>query len=427
MIINNLSDKDKYRLARYLYRFDMSPLSDPEYDALERSLKEQSNKVTDFFSATELDDPFETSYDDDTTRPDDLIKQCLTEEEKQRLSILEGTGTPITAIDAYVSKSMQSYRTLRECFDWVNSFKGVEFCVSPKIDGINSTTEYLSGSFSFSRTRGHGKNALDISNKMSKVLPTTIGETKRFIVAAEMVISKQSIEDYNSLVCPGETSVSEQNHTAYNNLALPNEKMFVTCRGSAMSILRREDIPEECTKLLIPFVFRTNYGSTLSEGLEKARALGFNVVPFETYTFKYSSYEEYEKELTDLIWKYKLLMESKGIPTDGLVLQVNSNSYFSETVTNTAYDGGNLAVKAVAWEPGIYTSTVQEIIMNAEETVQYNCKVLVEPRYTEDGKCLRMVNMYNVNTLISNNVHEGSIIEFEYVNETTINFKRKVS
>lgn len=408
MFIDTLSNKDKYRLARYLYKFDMSPLNDQEYDALERSLKEQSAGATDFFSAVELDDPFETSYDDDTTRPDDLIAQCLTDEEKQKLAVLEGSGTPATAIDAYVSKSMQSYRTLAECYDWIERFKGVEFCISPKIDGINSTTEYLNGTFSMSRTRGRGKSALDISKKMCKVLPTTIGETNRFIVAAEMVISKASLEDYNNLVCPG-------------------EHLFVTCRGSAMSILRRDDIQEQCTDFLVPLVFRTNYGTTLSEGLEKARSLGFNVVPFETYTFKYKNYTEYEQELTALIWKYKMLMESKGIPTDGLVLQVNSNSYFSETVTNTAYDGGNLAVKAVAWEPGIYSSTVQEILMNADETVQYNCKALVEPCYTEDGKRLSTINMYNVNTLINNEVHEGSVIEFEYINETTINFKRKVS
>jgi NAD-dependent DNA ligase len=235
----------------------------------------------------------------------------------------------------------------------------------------------------------------------------------------------ESVE-INGFVAAAEAVVTFDHLAEYNTMVEKSSGAFVTCRGSALSILRRTDIPDECTNFVQPFVFRTNYGSKHSDGLNKAKELGFKVVPFETYTFEFKTYEEYEKEITTLIWKYRNMMDSIGVPTDGLVLQINDNAYFTGTITNTAFDGGNLAVKALAWEPGIYTSRVREIIMECEGNLQYNCKALVEPTYTEEGKCMQFVNLYNPNIMICNDIHEGDLIKFEYVNETTINFREKV-
>ncbi len=411
MNISNLTIKEKYQLARYLYKYGMSPFSDVEYDSIEKELKQNTDAnagYTDFFDGGFESNPFETSYDDDTQRPTDILNKTLTEAELKQLALMENSGKAVETLDAYVSKSMQSYRTLKECYDWINSYYGVEFCISPKIDGINSTTSYVGGSFDTARTRGRGKNAIDIGTKMKQHLPDSINYNDQFILAAEVVVTRDHLEQYNQMV---------------NS----DTKTFVTCRGSALSILRRTDIPAECTDFIKTFVFRTNVGKTLSEGLGIAKSLGFNTVPHETYTFKYTTYEEYEKELAALIWKYKEIMENMNIPTDGLVLQINNNSYFTETATHTAYDGGNLAVKALAWEPGIYTSRVKDIVMNADSTVQYNCKAIVELTYTEEGKCMQYVNLYNINTMITNDIHIGDLIQFEYVNETTINFRKKVT
>lgn len=402
----NLSKRDKYRVARYLYKFGMSPMSDRDYDVLESEL---NNYNTDIFGSTELVNPFEQSYDDDMGKPEELLNTLLTDEEKNRLNIMEHSGVPVNLdLQHYVSKSMKSCWTLQEVYNWVQQYKDLEFCVSPKVDGNNTLTEFIDGKFNLARTRGRGKNSIDLTEKLNKVLPSTISEKDRFIVASELVVSKKNLERYNSLM-------EYQGVQCYTN------------RGAAISILRRSDIPAETIDLLSYFVFRTNYGNYFSDGLSKAEELGFNVVPHEVYKFNYTNYNEFEKEMTDLIWKYKLLMETKGIPTDGIVLQINDNAFFSGTVNNTAFDGGNLAVKAVAWQPSIFISTVKDIIMSSEGGFSYNCKVLVEPCYTEDGKKLSMVNMYNVNTLITNDVHVGSMIQFEYVNETTIKFIRRVS
>lgn len=407
MNLENCTDEEKYLLCRYLHKYAMSPITDREFDELESKIKDSGFNNTNFFN----DSPFDISYDDDF-KPVEIINKVLSDDEKHSLEIMENSGKSIGSIDAYVSKSMKSYRTLRECFDWIDQFKGVEFCISPKIDGINTTSIYDSnGNFQYARTRGRSRSgsAIDISGKVINVIPQNIIniDDKELVVAGEAVVSTKDLE-------------------MYNNMVNKSDGMFVTCRGVALSILRRTDIPKECNDFVKIFVFRTNWGNTLSDGLDKAQSLGFNVVPHETYTFKYSTYEEYEQELTTLIWKYRTLMNDRNIPTDGIVLQINDNSYFSGTVTNTAYDGGNLAVKALAWEPGIYTARVKDIIMDCEGNVQYNCKVQIEPTYTEEGKCMQFVNLYNINTLISNDIHEGDLIRFEYVNETTINFKEKM-
>lgn len=422
MNINNLSDAEKYLLTRYLYKYGMSPINDIEYDELEKTVKSESarvSEITDLFGNDIRENPFETSYDDDTTRPSLLIDRCLSDDEKQKLMIMEmqaTAGNTAESLEAYVSKSMLSYRTLEECKPWIDKFYDAEFCISPKIDGINTTTEYVGGKFCTSRTRGRGKNAIDISYKMGVHMPSEIDYEDRFIVVAEAVVAKSGLEDYNKKI--GLDDGVDSYH--------PGEKALVTCRGAALSILRRTDIPEDCINYVNTLVFRTNIGDTLAYGLEVAKSLGFNTVPFEVHKFSYKNYEEYTKEISELIWKYKDTMENLGIPTDGLVLQINDNKYFGSMSTNTAYDGGNLAVKALAWEAGVYTARVKDIIMSADGNYQYNCKAKIEPTYTAEGKKMQLVNLYNVNTMITNDVHPGDYIQFEYVNETTINFKKKV-
>jgi NAD-dependent DNA ligase len=149
-------------------------------------------------------------------------------------------------------------------------------------------------------------------------------------------------------------------------------------------------------------------------------------VPHEVYRFKFHNGEEYNKELTALIMKYKTLTENMGITTDGLVLQVNDRHLAENEHTATAADGDNLAVKAVAWEASVFSSKVTNIVIQPSAN-QYCCKAIVEPVYTESDKKLSVVNLYNPDTMIRNNVNIGSVIEFKYENETTISFLRNLS
>lgn len=408
MNIQELSRNDQYKVYRYLYTLGISPITDVEFDTLEKEIKAlpQNESMTDLFS--------QTSDDDDM--PTELLRKVCSEEELKYILSKANEGKKSEGLIDFVSKSMHSENTLEGCFAWIDNLKreGVEFCVSPKIDGTNTTSEFQSISTGQSallntRTRGRSGNAFDITAATRRVLPATV-ECDGIIVAAEAVVRNKDVETYNQFL----------------GITVEEEKLK-TPRGVALSALRRQDIPPEAIDLVSLLVFRVNYGATHSEGLDKARELGFTTVPYEVYKFKYTTRDEFESELTKLIWKYRNLMDENDYITDGIVLQVNDNAYFQGTVTNTAFDGGNLAVKALAWEPGVYTSTVEKISMSADALYEYNCKALIKTVYTESGKKLSWVNLYNPDTMIRMDIHEGSLIEFNYQNETTINILRNLS
>lgn len=201
---------------------------------------------------------------------------------------------------------------------------------------------------------------------------------------------------------------------------------FTTSRDAARSALQRTDYPDKIYNHVKLVAFRVDLGDTLSEGLDTLREQGFPTVPYKTYKFKYTNYAEFEKELSDLIWEFKAIATEEHIPNDGIVLQVNKYEEFGKEATEKLYDDGNLAVKALGWEPRIYSSIVKEIQMKRDYTIRFSCKAIVEPVYTENQKKLTNVNLFNPARLIENDIHEGDLIEFEYKNDTTINFRRKL-
>ena len=395
---------EQYTLTRYMYSIGKPLISDQEYDKLECDVLSNYGAMA------------YTSYDDDDV-PKELLIKVYGEKEASEL-IGEGTSNDIIPdLTAQVSKSMQSFRTLEECYSWISEHKHMEIMVSPKIDGINTASNFQKCSdfykLNYARSRGKSGRALDISQNVAKVLPKNFKldkEIDNIIFICEAILPREHLDKLNNNILKN-TGVDPGIHTP---------------RGGAMSMLKRSDVDDEVYNYLKLFVFRCSYGKTFEESLEFAKNSGFTVVPHEVYKFKYNTYEEYEKELSDLIYKYKALTEDMGITTDGLVLQINDRDLAENEQTTEVADGDNLAVKALAWEAYVYSSRVTDIIIQPSAN-QYCCKAVVESVYTESGKKLSIVNLYNPDTMISANVNVGSVIEFKYENETTISFLRNLS
>lgn len=406
--------EEYYILARFMYRIGYRICEDVDYDALEKELKNKyKTDTTSLFSNDDksITKYLERSYDDDPI-PYDLLGRAMTTEQMNML--LRGVdlgSSEDTSIVNDVSKSMKAYRTLDEAYDWITSNKQYEFCISPKIDGINTTSAYhLAGGhrvLKYTRTRGRSGRHFDITANARYVLPIAVDTDEDLTIAGEAIYP------------------SEDLHVLNEALEYSGDDTIVTPRGGALSALRRSNLNAEVYEYLKIFVFRCNLGKSFADGLDIASKLGFLVVPHEVYKFSYTTKQEYEKELTDLIWKYKTKMDAMNIATDGIVLQINDRTVSIDMQTNTLHDGDNLAVKALAWEPGIYTSRIRSFIMK-NSTSQFCCKALIDPVYTESGKKLSVVNLYNPETLITNGLKVGSLIEINYKNETTINFLRKL-
>ena len=75
--------------------------------------------------------------------------------------------------------------SLKKTFDedelgsWIASHEGQEVISSPKLDGSAVSILYDKGKFVRATTRGNGKIGVDISNKMSYLVPETISFHKK--------------------------------------------------------------------------------------------------------------------------------------------------------------------------------------------------------------------------------------------------------
>lgn len=401
----SIDDLEAYTLTRFMYSIGKPIISDPDYDVFENYVLNTYEMLI-------------SSYDDDEI-PEDLLVKIYG---REKATEYVGAAKPkkdeaFIDISNQVSKSMQSYRTLQECYPWINAHKSVELMVSPKIDGINTATSYVrdpnSMKFNYARTRGRSSRAFDISHNIIKKFPQEISlpnNIDNLVIAAEAILPRAYLETLNKAIY-SVTGTNPEIHTP---------------RGGGMSMLKRTDIPDEVYSNLRLFVFRCSYGRTFDESLAFAEANGFEVVPHEVYKFTYSNYSEYEKELSDLIYKYKGICDKMGITTDGIVLQVNDRKLAENEVSSKIADGDNLAVKALAWEADVYSSKVIDIVLEPSAT-HYNCKAIIEPVYNSSDKKLSIVNLYNIGMMIRNKVKIGSLIEFKYENETTISFLRNLS
>lgn len=260
----------------------------------------------------------------------------------------------------------------------------------------------------FSRSRGREGQYLTWTDNVSKCLPKVIkniqSSKEDIFISAEAYVEPDYLETLG--------------HFA--------KCSFTTSRDAARSALQRTDYPDKVYNHVKLLAFRVNVGDTLTEGLETLRDMGFPTVPFKKHTFTFTNFQEFEKELSDLIWEFKAIATERHIPNDGIVLQVNETASFGKESTETQYDDGNFAVKALGWEPCIYSSIVKEILIKRDYTVRFSVKAVVEPVYTEGHKTLTNVNLFNPKRLIESGVHVGDLIEFEYKNDTTINFIRKL-
>lgn len=277
---------------------------------------------------------------------------------------------------------------------------------SPRLD--QSINEQDLNRLIFSRSRGRKGQYITWTDNVSKCLPRMIkniqSSKEDIFISAEAFVEPDYLETLG--------------HFA--------KCSFTTSRDAARSALQRSDYPDKVYKHVRLLAFRVNVGDTLTEGLEALRDIGFPTVPFRKHTFSFTNFEEFEKELSEIIWEFKAIAAEQHIPNDGIVLQVNETASFGKESTENLYDDGNFAVKALGWEPSIYSSIVKEVLIRRDYTVRFSVKAIVEPVYTEGNKMLTTVNLFNPKRLIESDVHVGDLIEFEYKNDTTINFIRKL-
>lgn len=234
--------------AKMYYVYDISEISDFEYDAMFRRLQELEKEYPEF---------------DDANSPTRRVGgRVLDKFEKVTHSVQMGSLTDVFSFDE-----------LRDFIDRMEDAVGnVVYSVEPKIDGLSVALTYENGEFKFGATRGDGFVGEDVSDNLRtiKSIPLTLSEPLTFCVRGEVFMPRESFYKQNEL--------REAN----------GQPLLANPRNAAAGSLRQLDSSVAASRGLDIFIFNLQSGNLYTdrenpnshfETLDRLCELGFHVLP----------------------------------------------------------------------------------------------------------------------------------------------------
>lgn len=384
-----------YVLARFFYKYDFRILEDYEYTLLEDLLREI---IGTWEYCTR-------SYDDDPI-PYELLAEYGFNADDYTAQYTEDAQEVESCFDDAESKSIHSTTDWREGYKFCENHVGKRLNWSLKVDGLKTKSAY-SGvgdqDLKQSQTRGrNGGTPFDVTINIKKIIPNRIklGNQNKILVEGECVVEDNKIELVSSA----------------------RGKELVQPRGSALSLLRLKSYPDDIYKYAHVYVFNISGFDSQIEALNRAKEWGFDTVPCLTEIYEHLEYAQFVERYSKVIHYIKTMGDTKHIKSDGVVVQLDSTQNFDTVGTAGMYDFGNIAFKMQEWNPDKFKAKVLKILIaqSPKGGKQFYCKALVETVKSASGSRLSVVNLFNPDIMIRNNINEGSEIEFTYGNETTI-------
>lgn len=248
--IRNEIESLRARLTHYAkqyYVYDISEISDFEYDALFRRLQE-----------LEAAHP---EYDDPNSPTRRVGGRVLDKFEKVTHSVQMGSLADVF-----------SFEELHDFLDRVAAeVPDAVYSVEPKIDGLSVALTYENGNFSFGATRGDGFVGENVSENLRTIatIPLTLPEPLTFCVRGEVYMPR---EVFNSLNDARERE---------------GKPLLANPRNAAAGSLRQLDSKITASRKLDIFVFNLQWGNLYEdrpnpdshfEILDRLHELGFHVL-----------------------------------------------------------------------------------------------------------------------------------------------------
>lgn len=290
--IDELCDKLNFYSYKY-YIENESPISDYEYDMLQRELKELEEK---FPALMRSDSPTQRVGGEAENTFEPVNFEVRLESLQDAFSFEE-----IDDFDRRVNDSVSNY----------------SFVVEPKIDGLSVNLEYENGIFVRGATRGDGNTGEDITENLRTVrsIPLKLQKPVTITVRGEVYMSKSV---FNTIVKKQEDA---------------GEIPFKNPRNAAAGSLRQKNPVITAERKLDIFVFNVQKyeGTEFSDhknSLDFLKELGFVTVPFYVHC---KNIEEAKKELINIGEK----RNSLSFDIDGAVIKVNEFSH-RKTLGSTA-------------------------------------------------------------------------------------------
>ncbi len=279
----------RHNLAHYAkmyYVYDVSEISDFEYDALFRKLQELEAEYPQF---------------DDANSPTKRVGgRVLDKFEKVTHKVQMGSLSDVFSfeeLDAFLE------RVGTEVPDAVYS-------VEPKIDGLSVALTYENGELVFGATRGDGFVGEDVSENLRTIssIPLKLSEPLSFCVRGEVFMPREAFYKQNT-------------QREKEGLAL-----MANPRNAAAGSLRQLDSKVTATRGLDIFVFNLQSGNLYSDRenpdshfamLDRLKELGFHVLPNRIVANSYD-------EITAHIESIGNMRDVLSFDIDGAVVKMDS-------------------------------------------------------------------------------------------------------
>lgn len=372
---------DIFILARYFYRIGDPIMEDRIYEQYLTWVKNNSAGYEEYLNRTYDDDPIPYTLLKEIGR-ENSIPQTFAEKRELMEYLNEEKSLSIDSVTDY-----------RSAFNFFNYYRLHEkdLMISLKMDGVNAKSLYLDGERKLSLSRGRNGNSFDFTSTLSSVLPNKVD-----ISIGELKVYTECYVDYEYL---------EELKRKYD------ASKYKMSKSAAISLLRVQHQPEDYKHLHAVVINVEGLGmKTMEETFSKMKSMGFEVP--EHKLIKYNDipekFDEFCKWLKINVFDY-MFERTKGIPSDGIVVEVNDLEY--EGIISGMYSNRQLALKFEQWGFDYYVGIVEDIIWE-QQRVFANCKLQIQPVNTKDAEA-RIINAFNMGVLIEEGIVKGSKIYFE--------------
>ena len=382
---------DVFILMRYFYRIGEPVVTDSEYEYYLNFIKQSPGPVQDYLARTYDDDPI----------PFTLLAELGIEPAKELMSAQDASTSSNVSekqdLMAYLNEekslsinSVTNYAAAWEFFHRYAQAKE-DLVISLKMDGINTKTLYLDGERKLSLSRGRTGNSFDFTSSMNDVLPNQVDDFPAEVkVYAECFVEYDYLETLRQMYDP---------------------ERYKMAKSAAISLLRVQH-KKECYKHLHAVVINVEglHFKSMFETFKFMESKGFEVPEYKLIKWQEipNNLAEFKPWLKRNVFDY-MYERTKGIPSDGIVVEVNNLDYTPEI--SGMYADTQLALKFEQWNFEYYEGIVKNIIWE-QRKVYASCRVEIEPILTKDAEA-RIINAFNLGILIDEGITVGSKVYFE--------------
>lgn len=354
--------------AKMYYVYDISEISDFEYDAMFRKLQELEAEYPQF---------------DDANSPTRRVGgRVLDKFEKVTHAVQMGSLSDVFSFDELNDFLIRTDEVI----------DGAVYSVEPKIDGLSVALTYENGEFVFGATRGDGFVGEDVSENLRtiKSIPLKLAEPLTFCVRGEVFMPRESFYKQN-----------EQREAA-------GQPLLANPRNAAAGSLRQLDSSVAAARGLDIFIFNLQSGNLYLdrenpdshfEMLDRLKELGFHILPNRICA---SGYDNITSHIEDI----GTMRDELAFDIDGAVIKLDSISQRAVVGEGTTTPKWAVAYK---YPPEQKQTKLIDIFIQVGRTGVLTPNALLEPVRLA-GTTVSKATLHNMDNIRDKDIRIGDTV-----------------